>query len=87
MSSTAFGNELHATPPAAATGLRLRRDSVDLLRGLVMVIIALDHSPIEADHLGRGGPLFVAYPLTPWIGMMATGYAFGSLLLRPMTPG
>ena len=30
-----------------------------------------------------GSDLFVAYPLIPWIGVMAVGYAFGSLLLRP----
>ena len=30
-----------------------------------------------------GAPLFVAYPLIPWIGVMAAGYAFGTVLLRP----
>jgi uncharacterized membrane protein len=44
MSSTAFGHELHLAPPAPAAGIRPRLDSVDLLRGLVMVIMALDHA-------------------------------------------
>jgi uncharacterized membrane protein len=43
MSRTAFGDELHPAPPARAAGIRPRLDSVDLLRGLVMVIMALDH--------------------------------------------
>jgi uncharacterized membrane protein len=30
-----------------------------------------------------GSDLFVAYPLIPWIGVMAVGYAFGGVLLRP----
>jgi uncharacterized membrane protein len=30
-----------------------------------------------------GIKMFVAYPLVPWIGVMALGYAFGPLLLRP----
>jgi uncharacterized membrane protein len=33
--------------------------------------------------LPGGRTLFVAYPLIPWIGVMATGYAFGRLLQRP----
>jgi uncharacterized membrane protein len=33
--------------------------------------------------LGPGRELFVLYPLAPWIGVMAAGYALGPLLLRP----
>jgi uncharacterized membrane protein len=35
--------------------------------------------PIE---YAPGYVLFVGYPLIPWIGVMAAGYAFGSILLR-----
>jgi uncharacterized membrane protein len=34
--------------------------------------------PLRGDQV-----LFVIYPLVPWIGVMAAGYAFGSLLLWP----
>jgi uncharacterized membrane protein len=37
--------------------------------------------PLAPDQM-----LYVAYPLVPWIGVMAVGYAFGPLLLRP-APG
>ena len=39
---------------------------------------------VQGDiHLGPGRTIFVMYPLIPWIGVMAAGYAFGGLLARP----
>ena len=35
-------------------------------------------------HLGEGVRVFVLYPLVPWIGVMALGYAFGPVMqLKP----
>jgi uncharacterized membrane protein len=36
--------------------------------------------PIE-----KGPPLFVLYVIVPWIGVMALGYAFGALMVKPST--
>ena len=32
---------------------------------------------------GEGNVIFAGYPLIPWIGVMAAGYAFGSILQKP----
>ena len=32
---------------------------------------------------GNHDTLFVLYPLVPWIGVMAAGYCFGSIMLKP----
>jgi uncharacterized membrane protein len=37
----------------------------------------------SAVPLGGGRVLVVAYPLVPWIGVMAAGYAFGTFFSRP----
>jgi uncharacterized membrane protein len=34
-------------------------------------------------QLSRDYQILILYPLVPWIGVMAAGYAFGPLLLRP----
>jgi uncharacterized membrane protein len=39
---------------------------------------------VQGVVIYQGRPLlFVAYPVIPWIGVMAAGYAFGALLQRP----
>jgi uncharacterized membrane protein len=43
-------------------------------------IVLHQGGPVE---LGSGRQLFILYPLIPWIGVMASGYAMGPLLLRP----
>jgi hypothetical protein len=47
MSSTAFGDQLRVEPPIPDALIRPRLDSVDLLQGLVMVIMA-DRSQTNA---------------------------------------
>jgi uncharacterized membrane protein len=39
------------------------------------------HVPGLIEYL-PGWTVFLGYPLVPWIGVMATGYGFGSLLLK-----
>ncbi len=34
-------------------------------------------------HYGHNDTIFIIYPLIPWIGVMATGYCFGSLFRLP----
>src|SRR5262245_17824107 len=58
-----------AAAPARRDGARLRLDSIDLLRGIVLIIMALDHT---RDFLGTSGlnPRDVTQPamfLTRWI--------------------
>jgi len=57
---------------------RITPDSLGKFSGLWMVL----HSP-GAYLIKPGVMLFVMYPLIPWMGVMACGYAMGSLLLRP----
>src|SRR5438105_77074 len=137
-----------AYAPRAASAARTRLDSIDWLRGMVMVIMVIDHTRdfvhgpalhddptdltrtsaaifmtrwitrgiwllfvgvgmialhntldgimsqslwwmvlhragfvmVPSTSLGAGGTLvWVQYPLVPWIGVMAAGYAFGAL--------
>ncbi len=44
-------------------------------------VIAHDGGPLEPV---RGHRLYVAYPVLPWIGVIAAGYAFGQWMKRPL---
>ncbi|MFO0956000.1 MAG: heparan-alpha-glucosaminide N-acetyltransferase domain-containing protein [Isosphaeraceae bacterium] len=58
----------------------IRADTLGALEPLWKILHQQD-----AIRLGPGRILFVAYPLIPWIGVMAAGYGFGPLLLDPDT--
>jgi uncharacterized membrane protein len=55
----------------------LLHNTLDGIKGGAGWTIAHVQAPI---HLPGGRLFFVAYPLIPWIGVMALGYAFGELL-------
>ncbi len=44
-------------------------------------VIAHDGGPLEPV---RGHQLYVAYPVLPWIGVIAVGYALGAWMKRPL---
>jgi len=45
-------------------------------------LFAVLHKPARFE-IAKGHVLFIAYPLVPWIGVMALGYAFGVWMQRP----
>jgi len=38
----------------------------------------------KVDIGGSGPPLFILYVIVPWIGVMMTGYAFGTVMESPL---
>ena len=56
----------------------VRADSFSSFRWVLAVL----HSGDVLEPL-RGVHFIPGYPLVPWIGVMAAGYGFGSLMLRP----
>ncbi|MGH9945723.1 MAG: DUF1624 domain-containing protein [Pyrinomonadaceae bacterium] len=47
----------------------------DLLQSIWIIL----HQPGVIRFFGGSSQVFVAYPLIPWIGVMAAGYSFGSI--------
>lgn len=80
---TAFGlamillhNLLDWVPSLRVQGMRAPGSSVPLWEKLWLIL----HQPGPTPIAGPGSPLLlVLYPLIPWIGVMAVGYAFGYL--------
>jgi uncharacterized membrane protein len=50
--------------------------------GALSIVWGVLHQP-GIQRLPGGVPLLVGYPLIPWVGVMASGYAFGPVLLQP----
>jgi uncharacterized membrane protein len=63
----------------------VRPDSLGPYRGLWVVLVSGSFSsgPLE---LGPGVYFFVAYPVLPWLGVLAAGYGFGRLWLLDRGP-
>jgi uncharacterized membrane protein len=76
------------TPVVAVVGLIMifghnAFDSVrpDQLGGVGGAVWKILHVGVSGVALSPSWTLFVVYPLVPWIGVMAVGYAFGMVLL------
>src|SRR5271165_255645 len=59
-------------------------DKIDPVRfGKLAWVWTVLHVPGGIPFPGRPGGFFILYPLVPWIGVMAVGYAFGTVLRKP----
>ena len=65
--------------------LVLGQDLIGGLLGRLQGVGAFLYAGGEVQ-IGRSGPAFtVLYTIVPWIGVMALGYGFGALIVRPAT--